>query len=118
MIKTTIVDGVHRPRSEANKYTPEELMLMKTQDMGYMLQKIQSEKKKIERLNATLHSLGNHPPNRHVYYAEDRFRYMGSCIEHLYKTRTIIGLYMVKKPEETMLDDLAFDSLSLELAEV
>ncbi|GMH06631.1 hypothetical protein Nepgr_008471 [Nepenthes gracilis] len=71
MIKTKTVDGVHRPRSEANKYTPEELMLMKTQDMGYILQKIQSEKKKIERLNATLHSLGNHPPNRHVYYAED-----------------------------------------------
>ena len=32
-------------RSEANKYTQEELMLMKTQDMGYILQKVQSEKK-------------------------------------------------------------------------
>lgn len=32
-------------RSEANKYTPEELMLMKTQDIGYVLQKVQSEKK-------------------------------------------------------------------------
>lgn len=32
-------------RSEANKYTSEELMLMKTQDMGYILQKLQSEKK-------------------------------------------------------------------------
>lgn len=32
-------------RSEANKYSPEELMLMKTQDMGYILQKLQSEKK-------------------------------------------------------------------------
>lgn len=32
-------------RSEANKYTPEELMLMKTQDIGYILQKLQSEKK-------------------------------------------------------------------------
>ncbi|GMH19317.1 hypothetical protein Nepgr_021158 [Nepenthes gracilis] len=71
VIKTKTVDGVHRPQSEANKYTPEELTLMKTQDMGYILQKIQSEKKKIERLNATLHSLGNHPPNRHVSYAED-----------------------------------------------
>lgn len=34
-------------RSEANKYTPEELSLMKTQDIGYVLQKLQIEKKVI-----------------------------------------------------------------------
>lgn len=72
MIKTRTVDGVHRPESQANKYSPEELMLMKTQDMGYVLQKVQSEKKKIEKLTAMLHSLDNQPTNRHVYYAEDR----------------------------------------------
>ncbi|GAB4848354.1 U3 small nucleolar RNA-associated protein 11 [Ancistrocladus abbreviatus] len=71
MIKTKTVDGVHRPESESNRYTPEELMLMKTQDMGYLLQKIQSEKKKIEKLNATLHSLDIDSSKRHVYYAED-----------------------------------------------
>ena len=32
-------------RSIANKYTQEELMLMKTQDAGYILQKIQSDRK-------------------------------------------------------------------------
>ncbi|XP_057961992.1 probable U3 small nucleolar RNA-associated protein 11 [Malania oleifera] len=72
MIKTRTVGGVHRPESEANKYTPEELMLMKTQDIGYVLQKVQSEKKKIEKLTAMLHSLDNQPSNRHVYFAEDR----------------------------------------------
>ncbi|XP_057960550.1 probable U3 small nucleolar RNA-associated protein 11 isoform X2 [Malania oleifera] len=71
MIKTRTVGGVHRP-AEANKYTPEELMLMKTQDIGYVLQKVQSEKKKIEKLTAMLHSLDNQPSNRHVYFAEDR----------------------------------------------
>ncbi|KAF2293176.1 hypothetical protein GH714_038758 [Hevea brasiliensis] len=45
MIKTRTVHGVHRPESQANKYTHEELMLMKTQDIGYVLQKLQSEKK-------------------------------------------------------------------------
>ncbi|KAJ8423615.1 hypothetical protein Cgig2_015704 [Carnegiea gigantea] len=76
MIKAKTVDGVHRPASEANKYTPEELMLMRTQDMGYVLQKIQSEKKasiKVEKLKAVLHSLDNQPANKHIYYAEDRF---------------------------------------------
>ncbi|GLT40835.1 hypothetical protein SLA2020_149400 [Shorea laevis] len=72
MIKTRTVDGVHKPESQANKYTQEELMLMKTQDIGYILQKLQSEKKKVEKLTAMLHSLDNHPSNRHIYYAEDR----------------------------------------------
>nr|XP_018625153.1 probable U3 small nucleolar RNA-associated protein 11 isoform X3 [Nicotiana tomentosiformis] len=72
MVKTKTVDGVHRLESQVNKYTPEELMLMKTQDIGYILQKVQTEKKKIEKLTATLHSLDNQPSNRRVYYAEDR----------------------------------------------
>ncbi|XP_078430367.1 embryo sac development arrest 14 [Wolffia australiana] len=72
MIKTRTSDGVHKPESIANKYTQEELMLMKTQDTGYILQKIQSDKKKIERLSSTLHSLDNEPQNKHIYFAEDR----------------------------------------------
>ncbi|XP_039055572.1 probable U3 small nucleolar RNA-associated protein 11 [Hibiscus syriacus] len=72
MIKTRTVDGVHKPENQANKYTQEELMLMKTQDIGYILQKLQSERKKVEKLTAVLHSVDNHPSNRHIYYAEDR----------------------------------------------
>lgn len=72
MIKSRTVDGVHKIQGEANKYTPEELMLMKTQDIGYVLQKAQSEKKRIEKLTATLHALNDQPSNRHVYFAEDR----------------------------------------------
>ncbi|KAL5566996.1 hypothetical protein UlMin_030160 [Ulmus minor] len=72
MIKTRTVDGVHQLESQANKYSPEELLLMKTQDIGYILQKVQSEKKKIEKLTAMLHSLDNRPSTRHVYFAEDR----------------------------------------------
>ncbi|XP_021714825.1 probable U3 small nucleolar RNA-associated protein 11 [Chenopodium quinoa] len=71
MINTSTRNGVHRPESEANKYTPEELLLMKTQDLGYVLQKIQSEKKKIEKRQAVLHSLDNRPSSKHVYFAED-----------------------------------------------
>ncbi|KAF5942669.1 hypothetical protein HYC85_020311 [Camellia sinensis] len=72
MIKTKTVDGVHKPESQANKYTQEELMLMKTQDIGYVLQKLQSEKNKIEKLTAVLQSLDNQPSTRRVFYAEDR----------------------------------------------
>lgn len=72
MINTKTVNGIHKPASEANKYSQEELMLMKTQDIGYIMQKIQSEKKKIEKLTAVLHSTDNQPSNKHVRYAEDR----------------------------------------------
>lgn len=72
MIKTRTVNGVHKPESQANKYTQEELMLMKTQDLGYVLQKLQSERKKVEKLTAVLHSVDDHPSNKHIYYAEDR----------------------------------------------
>ncbi|XP_073067216.1 probable U3 small nucleolar RNA-associated protein 11 [Primulina eburnea] len=56
--------------SQANKYTNEELMLMKT--LRYILQKLQTEKKKIERLNGMLHSLDNQSSSKHVYYADNR----------------------------------------------
>ncbi|XP_020571139.1 probable U3 small nucleolar RNA-associated protein 11 [Phalaenopsis equestris] len=72
MINSRVFEGVHRPKSQANKYSQDELMLMKTQDIGYVLQKLQSEKKKISMLNGALHGLDNKPPNKHVYYAEDR----------------------------------------------
>ncbi|KAJ7976496.1 U3 small nucleolar RNA-associated protein 11 [Quillaja saponaria] len=72
MIKSRTVDGVHKPGIEENKYSQEELMLMKTQDIGYILQKVQSEKKKIERLTAELHSIDNGPSNGHIYFAQDR----------------------------------------------
>ncbi|CAA7393578.1 unnamed protein product [Spirodela intermedia] len=72
MVKTKTVDGVHRPESIANKYSQEELMLMKTQDAGYILQKIQSDRKKIEKLSSMLHSLDSEPQNKHIYFAEDR----------------------------------------------
>ncbi|GFP80874.1 probable U3 small nucleolar RNA-associated protein 11 [Phtheirospermum japonicum] len=72
MIKTKTVNGVHRLASEANKYTKEELMLMKTQDIGYIQQKLQTEKKKIEKLSGMLHCLDNHSSSKHVYYVEDR----------------------------------------------
>ncbi|CAN1235802.1 Probable U3 small nucleolar RNA-associated protein 11 [Linum perenne] len=74
MVKSRTVNGVHRSLGEANKYTHDELMLMKTQDIGYVHQTLQSEKKKVERLTSVLHSVDNQPSNKHIYFAEDRLR--------------------------------------------
>ncbi|XP_073039591.1 probable U3 small nucleolar RNA-associated protein 11, partial [Primulina eburnea] len=78
MIKTKTVGRVHKPESQANKYNNEELMLMKTQDIGYILQKLQTEKRfyfrvsEIERLNGMLHSLDNQSSSKHVYFSGNR----------------------------------------------
>ncbi|WJX68500.1 hypothetical protein P8452_52862 [Trifolium repens] len=76
MVNTKTVNGVHRPMDEDNKYTQQELILMKTQDIGYVLQKLQIERKKVEKLSAMLHSIDNKPLNSHVYFVDDRFMYV------------------------------------------
>ena len=48
MVNTKTVNGVHRPMDEDNKYTQQELILMKTQDIGYVLQKLQSDRKVVQ----------------------------------------------------------------------
>ncbi|KAG2592404.1 hypothetical protein PVAP13_5NG546886 [Panicum virgatum] len=55
MINSKTVGGVHRPKPGANKYTEEELLLLKNKDMGYIIQSIQSEKKENRKvvLNAS-----------------------------------------------------------------
>ncbi|XP_006832868.2 probable U3 small nucleolar RNA-associated protein 11 [Amborella trichopoda] len=72
MIKSKTVDGVHIPANQANTFSQEELLLMKTQDIGYVLQKAQSEKKKVDRLSSVLHSVNNPSSSNHVYFADDR----------------------------------------------
>lgn len=65
-------DGVHVNRhGEPNKYTEEQLRVMKTQDIKYVLSKAQAELKRVERLQAALHSIGEERPNTHVVFAED-----------------------------------------------
>ncbi|KAK9153133.1 hypothetical protein Sjap_000613 [Stephania japonica] len=115
MMKTRTIDGVHRPESQARQYSQEELMLMKTQDIGYILQKLQSDKnvfyfnpsykdafklqplspclftifQKITKLNSVLHALDGQLPNKHVYYAEDSLTGTLFTIEE-----TVVGLFL------------------------
>lgn len=66
--------GVHVvPTAQANKYSQEQLRLMKTQDVGYLNLKSQAERKKVERLQSSLHLLGAAPPGgrRHVVFVDN-----------------------------------------------
>eukprot|EP00271_Cylindrocystis_brebissonii_P009303 TRINITY_DN24038_c0_g1_i1.p1 TRINITY_DN24038_c0_g1~~TRINITY_DN24038_c0_g1_i1.p1 ORF type:complete len:258 (-),score=57.16 TRINITY_DN24038_c0_g1_i1:187-960(-) len=69
MEKTGTKDGVHQARvQDPSKYTHDELVLMKTQDIRYVINKAQSEAKKVERLQASLHSIGETSENVHVRF--------------------------------------------------
>jgi len=71
MLNSATDEGVHiKPRKPKNR-SMEQLRVMKTKDMMYLVNKRQSEKKKIERLESTLHCLttkGN--PNKHTIFVD------------------------------------------------
>ena len=59
MEKKKTRDGVHEERTtEQNKYTEDELKLMKTQDLRYVSLKAQTELKRVKKMKETLHCLG------------------------------------------------------------
>ncbi|KAK9810612.1 hypothetical protein WJX73_004489 [Symbiochloris irregularis] len=67
-------DGVHIASStEPNKYTQEELRLMKTQDQGYVTLKAQVDAKKVQRLRESLHFPNGHKTSahQHTLFVED-----------------------------------------------
>ncbi|KXZ49284.1 hypothetical protein GPECTOR_22g878 [Gonium pectorale] len=59
MEKAKTKDGVHDGRlTQANKYSQEELRLMKTQDVKYLTMKAAGDAKKAARLRESLHFIG------------------------------------------------------------
>ena len=55
MVNSKLTDGCHVISQPEENYTEEELRLMKTQDLKYVQMKLNIERKKIERLQSTLH---------------------------------------------------------------
>lgn len=74
MEKGRTKNGVHVVSStEANKYTQEQLRLMKSQDIGYITLKAQAERNKVQRLQESLHLIGAPTPasRKHVVFVDD-----------------------------------------------
>lgn len=73
MIKTKLKDKRHVIPQEEEKYSAEELQLMKTQDDKYVQMKLAIETKKAERLKSCLHHtklMQKSPPNSHIIFID------------------------------------------------
>ncbi|CAK0749269.1 hypothetical protein CVIRNUC_001897 [Coccomyxa viridis] len=63
--------GVHvKSATQANKYSQQQLRLMKGQDIKHLALKSQAEAKKLERLQRSLHFIGAPQQNKHTVYLE------------------------------------------------
>uniref|UniRef100_A0A803XME7 Probable U3 small nucleolar RNA-associated protein 11 n=1 Tax=Meleagris gallopavo TaxID=9103 RepID=A0A803XME7_MELGA len=74
MIRTQLKDGVHVIKQPKDEVTPEQMKLMKTQDLKYVEMKRVAEAKKIERLKSELHLLDveGKQPNKHTFFFDTK----------------------------------------------
>lgn len=72
MINSKIVDGVHKEKTKDVKLTPEQIALMQTQDVRYIVNKRTSEKNKIDKLKSGLHLINcdEKPKNTHTFFVD------------------------------------------------
>lgn len=76
MINSQVVDGRHYEKRK-EEYTPEQLKLMKTQDLNYIEMKRKMEVEKINKLKATLHMINlpddqpvEGPTHKHIIFTD------------------------------------------------
>ncbi|NXP03016.1 UTP11 protein, partial [Thinocorus orbignyianus] len=74
MIRAELQDGVHTIKQPKDEVTPEQVKLMRTQDIKYVEMKRVAEAKKIERLKSELHLLGaeGRSPNKHLFFLDTK----------------------------------------------
>ncbi|XP_014218110.1 probable U3 small nucleolar RNA-associated protein 11 [Copidosoma floridanum] len=73
MINAKVKDGIHQEKDMEEKYTPDQIKLMKTQDLKYISYKRNLERMKVEKLHSTLHMIdaANEVENQHIFFVDD-----------------------------------------------
>lgn len=71
MLKSKVKDGIHTELSTDDGHTPDQIKLMKSQDIKYVKLMHTSERKKIDRLQSQLHILDTGiSKNKHIFFVD------------------------------------------------
>ena len=72
MINSKTVDGEHKEKGKQAVLSPEQVALMQTQDLNYVVSRRTSEKRKLEKLQSRLHliSSSDRPANKHTFFVD------------------------------------------------
>lgn len=70
MVNSKIENGMHFDKEKGDEDTPDQIKLMQTQDLRYVITKRTAEMKKIEKLQAQLHlaNVDHNVRNKHIYF--------------------------------------------------
>ncbi|XP_044736176.1 probable U3 small nucleolar RNA-associated protein 11 [Chrysoperla carnea] len=73
MIRSKVEDGIHKEDVTNEEDTPEQIKLMRSQDLKYITHKRVLEANKIKKLQAQLHLLdtANKTKNSHIFFVDD-----------------------------------------------
>jgi U3 small nucleolar RNA-associated protein 11 len=74
MVNAQLNDGVHYEKLKGDEFTEDQVKLMQSQDVNYILYKRGVELKKIEKLKAGLHLLDveGKPRNKHIFFTDTK----------------------------------------------
>lgn len=73
MVNTKVEDGIHQLKTKYKQFTDDEIKLMKSQDKNYIRLHQQIERKKIEKMQSSLHLIDvkDLPINNHRFYVDN-----------------------------------------------
>jgi U3 small nucleolar RNA-associated protein 11 len=71
MHKSKVKDGVHTDDLGTASLDTSTVKLLKTQDLGYVIQKKAVDDRKIEKLKSTLHGIGNGKAKKHTIFVNE-----------------------------------------------
>lgn len=73
MVNSQTVEDEHHEVEKEDEHTPDQIKLMQTQDIKYIIMKRTVEKNKIQRLQSHLHmiDMANEVQNKHIFFVDN-----------------------------------------------